>query len=298
MIIMLANKSFKFLVICMIALLFAGCDYLFGNKSLNFQTVYVGVNGPDIGRGSYYKMKDLYALTDAEAVENSWLNAVMTRFELEKLVKETDFTKKFLLLYLSYPLRITNPIEISSVSYSNDKGHINLDLTLYSKSYSQNSIADESLTYPFIIAAVDKPKERYVDFEGGRGIFTQSSSRKAEKLQSGIARAFDEVKMYGAKLVPMEQLQLELEHCFEERKQGLNFCDDNNIKYRQKNIELAITHFDESTPTLEGIIKENLQICLEMKQKYGHVCDELRFSVSISNAVKTRQELLNRRRKE
>jgi|GEM_PF-7080923 len=296
------NKAFKFFVLCVVAILFSGCEYFSDTKSLNFETVHVGFNGPDIGRESYYRMEKIYVLTDAESTQNSWLKTALTKTELEKIAKETDFKKKFLLLYLSNPISIANSVEIASVKYSNPSGRIHLNVFAYRNLPINSSISVDSLadpfTYPFTIAAVDKPKKPYIDFDTGGSYFEQNRVGKSEKMQTGIARTFEEVINNGAKLASMELLQLDLEQCLEMRKQNPKFCDEYDIKRMQKNIDIAIAHFDEATPTLEGMIKENLQICLEMKQKYGHVCDELSFSVKISNAAKTRQELLNRRRKE
>jgi hypothetical protein len=239
----LINKSFKFFVLCLVAILFSGCEYFSDTKSLNFKTVHVGFNGPDIGRESYYRMEKIYVLTDAESTQNSWLKTALSKTELEKIAKETDFKKKFLLLYLSNPISMGNSVEIANIKYSNTNGHIHLNVFAYRNLSSNDSIAADPLAYlftaPFTIAVVDKPKEPYFDFDTGGSYFEQTRAGKSEKFQMGIARTFEEVKNNGAKLAPMELLQLELDQCLEMRKQNSNFCDEYDIKRMQKNIDLG-----------------------------------------------------------
>ena len=67
---MTIKKLFRLLLICMMTMLVTGCEYLYGEKRLDFKTVYVGFNGPDIGRSSYYQMQKIYTYTDAVTTQN------------------------------------------------------------------------------------------------------------------------------------------------------------------------------------------------------------------------------------
>ncbi len=266
---MTTKKLSNLLIIGMIMMLISGCEYFYGEKRLDFKTVYVGFNGPDIGRSSYYQMQKIYTYTDAESTKNSWLKTALPANALKKIVDETDFNQQFLLIYMSEPIAIFNTLEIASIGYQppesvNDR--IGLSIFTYSNIPSNATGTNQAETYPFTIALVEKPKEPNAGFYPGGSYFEQNRAGKPEKPQTGTARTFEEVKNDGAKLATIEILYLDLEQCLTLRKQAPKFCSELDIKRMRKNIDLAIMHYDESTPTLESIINANLTTCLDMRQ--------------------------------
>ena len=297
---MTIKKLFRLLLICMMTMLVTGCEYLYGEKRLDFKTVYVGFNGLDIGRSSYYQMQKIYTYTDAVTTQNSWLKTALPTDALKKIVNETDFNQQFILIYLSDPIAVFNTLEVASIAYSPPESaadRVGLDVFTYRNLPSNGTNRSDNETYPFTIAIVEKPKEPHAGFYAGGSYFEQNRASKPEKLQSGVARTFEEVKNDGAKLVTIELLYLGLEQCLTLRKQAPKFCSEADIKRMHKNIDLAIMHYDESTPTLESIINANLKTCLEMRVKNPEYCDNQSlkgFPEKTAKAVAIRTEILKK----
>lgn len=288
------------MIIGMMMLLVSGCEYLDGEKRLDFKTVYVGFNGPDIGRSSYYQMQKIYTYTGAASAQNSWLKTALTADALKKIVNETDFNQQFLLIYLSDPIAVFNTLEVASIGYRSPNSaddRVGLNVFTYRNIPSNGAGRSDNDTYPFTIVIVEKPKEPNAGFYAGGSYFEQNRASKPEKLQSGVARTFEEVKNDGAKLATIEILYLDLEQCLTLRKQAPKFCSEADIKRMHKNIDLAIEHYDESTPTLESIINANLKTCLEMRVKNPEYCDDQSlkgFPEKTAKAVAIRIEILNK----
>ena len=278
-------------------MLLSGCEYFYDNKKLDFKTVYVGFNGPDIGRGSYYNMEKIYAYSDAASVQNSWLKTALPANALKKIIDETDFKHQFILIYLSDTIAVFNSLEIASIRYYNEESRVGLDVFAY-RNISETKISSiNAMTYPFTIAVVEKPKEPYIDYYPGGSYFEQNRAGKPEKLQTGTARTFEEVKNDGAKLTTIELLYLGLDQCLTLRKQAPKFCNELDITRMQKNIDLAIAHYDESTPTLESILKENLKNNQAMAKENPQIFDEKShkdFSVKMEQAINLRAEILKK----
>lgn len=278
-------------------MLVSGCEYFYDNKKLDFNTVYVGFNGPDIGRGSYYNMEKIYAYSDATSVQNSWLKTALPANALKKIIDETDFKHQFILIYLSDTIAVFNSLEIASIRYYNEESRVGLDVFAY-RNISETKISSiNAMTYPFTIAVVEKPKEPYIDYFPGGSYFEQNRAGKPEKLQTGTARTFEEVKNDGAKLTTIELLYLGLDQCLTLRKQAPKFCNELDITRMQKNIDLAIAHYDESTPTLESILKENLKNNQAMAKENPQIFDEKShkdFSVKMEQAINLRAEILKK----
>ena len=278
-------------------MLVSGCEYFYDSKKLEFKTVYVGFNGPDIGRDSYYNMQKIYAYSDATSVQNSWLKTALPANALKKIIDATDFKHQFLLIYMSESIAVFNSLEIASIRYTNPEGRVGLDVFAY-RNISETKISSiNAMTYPFTIAVVEKPKEPYIDFYPGGSYFEQNRAGKPEKPQLGTARAFEEVKNDGAKLTTIELLYLGLNQCLTLRKQAPKFCSELEITSMQKNIDLAIAHYDESTPTLESILKENLKNNQAMAKKNPQMFDEKYqkdFSVKMEQAINLRAEILKK----
>ena len=297
---MTTKKLFNLLIICMIMMLVSGCEYLYGEKRLDFKTVYVGFNGPDIGRSSYYHMDKITTYTDAVTTQNSWLKTALSADALKKIVNETDFNQQFILIYMSDPIAVFNTLEVASIGYrppNSADDRVGLNVFTYRNLPSNGVGRSDNVTYPFTVVIVEKPKEPNAGFYAGGSHFEQNRASKAEKLQTGIARTFKEVKNDGAKLVTIELLYLGLEQCLTLRKQAPAFCSEADIKRMHKNIDLAIEHYDESTPTLESIINTNLKTCLEMRVKNPEYCDDQSlkgFPEKIAQAVAIRTEILNK----
>lgn len=284
----------------MTMMLVSGCEYLYGEKRLDFKTAYVGFNGPDIGRGSYYHMDKITTYTDAVTTQNSWLKTALSADALKKIVNETDFNQQFILIYMSDPIAVFNTLEVASIGYrppNSADDRVGLNVFTYRNLPSNGVGRSDNVTYPFTVVIVEKPKEPNAGFYAGGSHFEQNRASKAEKLQTGIARTFKEVKNDGAKLVTIELLYLGLEQCLTLRKQAPAFCSEADIKRMHKNIDLAIEHYDESTPTLESIINTNLKTCLEMRVKNPEYCDDQSlkgFPEKIAQAVAIRTEILNK----
>ena len=278
-------------------MLVSGCEYFYDSKKLEFKTVYVGFNGPDIGRDSYYNMQKIYAYSDATSVQNSWLKTALPANALKKIIDATDFKHQFLLIYMSESIAVFNSLEIASIRYYNQESRVGLDVFAY-RNISETKISSlNAMTYPFTIAVVEKPKEPYIDFYPGGSYFEQNRAGKPEKPQLGTARAFEEVKNDGAKLTTIELLYLGLNQCLTLRKQAPKFCSELEITSMQKNIDLAIAHYDESTPTLESILKENLKNNQAMAKKNPQMFDEKYqkdFSVKMEQAINLRAEILKK----
>ena len=296
---MTPKKLFNLLIIGMM-LLISGCEYYYGEKRLDFKTVYMGFNGPDIGRSSYYHMQKIYAYTDAASVQHSWLKTALSADALKKIVSETDFNQQFILIYLSDSIAVFNTLEVASIGYSPPESaddRVGLNVFTYRNIPSNGAGRSDNETYPFTIVIVEKPKEPNSGFYAGGSYFEQNRASKPEKLQSGVARTFEEVKNDGAKLATIELLYLGLEQCLTLRKQAPKFCSEADIKRMHKNIGLAIMYYDESTPTLESIINTNLKTCLEMRVKNPEYCDDQSlkgFPDKIAEAVALRTEILNK----
>ena len=278
-------------------MLVSGCEYFYDSKKLDFKTVYVGFNGPDISRGSYYNMQKIYAYSDATSVQNSWLKTALPANALKKIIDATDLKQQFILIYMSESIAVFNSLEIASIRYTNPEGRVGLDVFAY-RNISETKISSiNAMTYPFTIAVVEKPKEPYIDFYPGGSYFEQNRAGKPEKPQTGTARTFEEVKNDGAKLTTIELLYLGLDQCLTLRKQAPKFCSELDIERMRKHIDLAIAHYAESTPTLESILKENLKNNQAMAKENPQMFDEKYqkdFSVKMEQAINLRAEILKK----
>ena len=198
---------------------------------------------------------------------------------------------------MSESIAVFNSLEIASIRYYNQESRVGLDVFVY-RNISETKINTlNAMTYPFTIAVVEKPKEPYIDFYSGGSYFEQNRAGKPEKLQTGTARTFEEVKNDGAKLTTIELLYLGLDQCLTLRKQAPKFCSELEITSMQKNIDLAIAHYDESTPTLESILKENLKNNQAMAKENPQMFDEKYqkdFSVKMEQAINLRAEILKK----
>lgn len=245
-------------------------------------------------------MEKIYAYTDAVTTQNSWLKTALSADNLKKIVSETDFNQQFILIYLSDSIAVFNTLEVASIAYSPPESaddRVGLNVFTYRNLPSNGAGRSDNETYPFTIAIVEKPKEPHAGFYAGGSYFEQNKASKPQKLQTGVARTFEEVKNDGAKLVSIELLYLGLEQCLTLRKQAPKFCSEADIKRMHKNINLVIMHYDETTPTLESIINTNLKTCLEMRVKNPEYCDDQSlkgFPGKIAQAVAIRTDILKK----
>ena len=95
---MTTKKLFDLLIICTIAALVSGCEYIYGSKALDYDTLYVGYNGPDLSSGSYYRMKEINTLTNLTSAKNSWLKSALPADVFKEIIDETDFEHQFILI--------------------------------------------------------------------------------------------------------------------------------------------------------------------------------------------------------
>lgn len=298
---MTTKNLFYLLLISIVTMLVSGCKYFYDSKKLDFNTVYAGFNGPDIGRGSYYNMQKFYAYSDATSVEHSWLKTALPANALKKIIDATNFKQQFILIYMSESIAVFNSLEIASIRYTNPEGRVGLDVFAY-RNISETKISSiNAMTYPFTIAVVEKPKEPYIDFYPGGSYFEQNRAGKPEKPQTGTARTFEEVKNDGAKLTTIELLYLGLDQCLTLRKQAPKFCSKLDIERMRKHIDLAIAHYAESTPTLESILKANSKDQQVMAKENPQIFDEksqkdhlLKMEQAIKQAVNLRAEILKK----
>ena len=199
---------------------------------------------------------------------------------------------------MSGPSDVFSSLRISSIRYeppSSPQERISIDII--SKSIHPINILTKKgeYTYPYTVTVVEKPKEPNTGFYAG-GIFEQSTIGLPRRRQTGIARTFEQVKNDGAKLVPIETMYLNLEWCLAPEIK-MPYCEEQDVKHLKKNIDLAIAHFDESTPTLESILKENLKKWQALGKENPENFDEKaqkEFSTDIEHAIALRAEILKK----
>jgi hypothetical protein len=159
--------KFKLLIAALVIFQLYGCESY--SRELKFTPLYVGFNGKEAPSG-------LFIYEEEAAIRKSWLKKALSPDDFDQLIKKVNFKNQFLMEY-SFGERsnANGKIIVNSLTYRPDIPSLNsgvdIDVSIGVTNKELCNKISYVKSYPFIIVAVDRPKQKFKLKQIGDGVY-------------------------------------------------------------------------------------------------------------------------------